>query len=196
MINGKDLIECIIDHFGKVNAKQLQKIAYLTELEFMKKHGERLSNLEFVKLFYGPYSFSIKEIEEEDENIQVTTDSDYIILKNEKVPVYTYKQSQLRNKKDFDLDPSLKEELSDIFKKFKGKTGKELEEIADVTEPFLDVEEMNEKIDLDGYAEYYKALLSDKFWGNAIKTREDNEKKGIYGKTVIKDKSELKAIFS
>ena len=33
MINGKDLIECIIDHFGKVNAKQLQKIAYLTELE-------------------------------------------------------------------------------------------------------------------------------------------------------------------
>ena len=119
MINGKDLIECIIDHFGKVNAKQLQKIAYLTELEFMKKHGERLSNLEFVKLFYGPYSFSIKEIEEEDENIQVTTDSDYIILKNEKVPIYTYKQSQLRNKKDIDLDPSLKEELSDIFKKFK-----------------------------------------------------------------------------
>ena len=44
MINGKDLIEYIIDHFGKVNAKQLQKIAYLTELEFMKKHGERLSN--------------------------------------------------------------------------------------------------------------------------------------------------------
>ena len=76
MINGKDLIEYIIDHFGKVNAKQLQKIAYLTELEFMKKHGERLSNLEFVKLFYGPYSFSIKEIEEEDENIQVTADSD------------------------------------------------------------------------------------------------------------------------
>ena len=71
-----------------------------------------------------------------------------------------------------------------------------MEEIADVTEPFLDVEEMNEKIDLDGYVEYYKALLSGKFWENAIKTREDNEKKGIYGKTVIKDKSELKAIFS
>ena len=90
----------------------------------------------------------------------------------------------------------MKEELSNIFKKFKGKTGKELEEIADVTEPFLDVEAMNEKIDLDGYAEYYKALLLDKFWENAIKAREDNEKKGIYGKTVIKDKTELKAIFS
>lgn len=196
MINGKDLVEYIISHFDNVNAKQLQKVAYLTELEYMKRHGKRLSNLQFVKLFYGPYSFGIKEIEEEDENIQITVDSDFIIWKNEKMPLYTYKQSRLKNNKSIDIDPIVKEELSEIFKKFKGKTGKELEEIADITEPFIDIESMGDKIDLDGYAEYYKALLSNKFWENAIKTREDNEKKGTYGKTVIREKSELKYIFS
>jgi hypothetical protein len=45
MISGKDLVEYIINYFGEVNAKQLQKLAYLTELEYMKAHGERLTDL-------------------------------------------------------------------------------------------------------------------------------------------------------
>lgn len=195
MISGKDLVEYIINYFGEVNAKQLQKLAYLTELEYMKAHGERLTDLQFKKFYYGPYSDGIEEIKAEDDNIINTKDHDYIILKDKKVPLYTYKRSKLKVN-NINLSPELKSEIDTILKKYKGKTGKELEEIADNTEPFLDVEVMGEAIDLNGYAKYYKSLLSDKFWEKAFKAREENEKKGVYGRRIIKNDSDLESFFS
>ena len=195
MISGKDLVEYIISYFGDVNAKQLQKLAYLTELGYMKAHGERLTDLEFKKFYYGPYSDGIEEIKEEDDNIINTKDHGYIILKDKKVPLYTYKRSKLKVN-DIHLSPDLKSEIDTILMKYKGKTGKELEEIADNTEPFLDVEAMGETIDLNGYVEYYKLLLSDELWEKAFKAREENGKKGVYGRQIIKNDSDLESFFS
>jgi uncharacterized phage-associated protein len=186
MISGKDLIKYIISYYGKVSAKQLQKLAYLTELEYMKKHGERLSDLEFVKFYYGPYSFGIKEIQDEDDNIIEHIDNNKI---------YTYKEYQLKEN-NVKIDPALKIEINKILDKYKDKTGMDLELIADKTEPFIDCEYIGEKIDLDGYAEHYKDLLSEEFWKKAFEIREENEKKGVYGKRIIKDKSELESFFS
>lgn len=186
MISGKDLVRYIISYKGKVRAKQLQKLAYLTELEYMKKCGKRLSDLEFVRLLYGPYSEKIKEIQEEDDNIIMTVDHD---------DFYTYKESQLKGR-DIDIDAELKKEIDEILDKYKDKTGKELESIADNTEPFVDCAVIGDKIDLDGFAEHYKVLLSDKLWNKALKMREENQRKGVYGKKIIKDKSELESLFS
>ncbi len=116
-------------------------------------------------------------------------------MKDKKVPLYTYKRSKLKVN-NINLSPELKSEIDTILKKYKGKTGKELEEIADNTEPFLDVEVMGEAIDLNGYAKYYKSLLSDKFWEKAFKAREENEKKGVYGRRIIKNDSDLESFFS
>lgn len=172
MINGKDFVKYINYYFKKIGNKQLQKIAYLTELEYMIRHGERLSDLEYYKYYYGPYSFDISEIKEEVEIDELQDDN----------AIY--------------IDSLLKNELDDIFKNFKGRTGYELELMADTTEPFIDADYIREKLDLAGYAEYYKALLSDKVWDDVNRIDEENKKNGVYGKVIIKDKSELKSIFS
>ncbi len=195
MISGKDLVEYIISYYGKVSAKQLQKLAYLTELEYMKYHGERLSDLEFKKFYYGPYSDGIEEIKEEDDNIVNTKSDDYSVMNVQKKSMYTYKMSKLKDN-NVHMSQSLKSEIDAILMKYKRKTGKELEKIADNTEPYLDADSIGETIDLNGYAEYYKSLLSDKFWEKAIKARAENEKKGIYGKHIIKDESDLESLFS
>lgn len=185
MISGKDLVEYIISQCVKVRSKQLQKLAYLVDLEYMKTHGERLSDLQFKKFYYGPYSEGIEEIKQEDDNI-INTDH--------KTQFYPSKISSLKSE-SISLESHLKSEIDEILMKYKGKTGKELEDIADNTEPYIDIDIIGEKIDLDGYAEHYKSLLSDNFWENAFKAREENEKKGVYGKHIIRDDSDLESLF-
>jgi len=187
MINGEDLVKYIINSFGKISNTQLQKIVYLTELEYMKRHGERLTNFKYVKYRYGPYSPDILNIQNKDQNI---------IKFNVEDSVYPAIMSMLTIGTEIKIPSDLKKEIDTIINQFKGKNASELATIAKNTEIYKDAEENNEELDMDGYAEYYKSLLSDEFWENIAKKDEENEKNGIYGKKIIKDVSELKSIFS
>ena len=187
MISGKDLIEYIIGHFDQVKAKQLQKLAYLTELDYMKKHGERLSDLEFKRYYFGPYSEGITEIKEEDENIVTISNT-----------TSNAKFSRIISKDDQEdrIEQSIKEEIDRILSKYEGMSGAELEKLADETEPFIDTDELEEKIDLDGYADHYKALLSEDKWTKAIKRRDERKKEGAGKRKILKSDSGIDLYFT
>jgi uncharacterized phage-associated protein len=186
MISGRELTEYIVFKFKRVGSKQLQKIAYLSELEYMKKYGERLSDLTFKKYYYGPYSGEIYEIKEESENIHIQT---------ENANLYTYKPASIKDGAKIDIPSDISGFLDSIFVKFKDKTGADLEKIADNTEPYIDTETIGDNIDLDGYVEYYKDLLSDDFWKNAEEKDKQNEENHVYGKLIVKSKEDLDRIF-
>lgn len=176
-VSGADLIEYLVKEFGpKVPQKMLQKLAYLAEVEYAKKHGERLSNLRFIRYYYGPYSLDIKNIEDESENIAIV-DSDGM--------AYSYKFSTFTGDSEPDLPFELKNEIRSILQPYRRKTGKELEEIADKTEPFLETEELREEIDLDGYAWFHNLISREDTWAEVERQDQENEKKNVYGKVKV-----------
>ncbi|MEM3845040.1 MAG: DUF4065 domain-containing protein [Candidatus Parvarchaeota archaeon] len=156
-----ELVEIILKHAGPVPQKKLQKLAYLCEIEYIMKHGQRLSDLTFKRYYYGPYSDNIKNIENSD------------------------------NSRANIIKPEIEQELVSYIKKYNEKSIRELKSIADNTDPYLETEKINDPIDLDGYAWYYSKINSDDFWKATEMKDEENIKNGIYGKHIIKNKEEL-----
>ncbi|WP_287961270.1 hypothetical protein, partial [Acidiplasma sp.] len=83
-----------------------------------------------------------------------------------------------------------------LIKPYIDKNGSELEKLADKTEPYIYAEDFNNPIDLDSYAWFYSEVNSGVFWKNAEKIDKENIKKGIYGKHIIKDDSDIDSLFS
>ncbi|MHB1493737.1 MAG: hypothetical protein ACYCSG_06555 [Thermoplasmataceae archaeon] len=100
---------------------------------------------------------------------------------------YIVKESEHKDKNeqnDF-LKGELQNEIELLIEKYLSKTGKELENIADNTEPFLETEKLNDPIDLDGYAWFYGQVHSEQFWKNAEQKDRENEANHIYGKSIM-----------
>ena len=177
MITGVQLIENLLKVAGPLPQKKLQKLAYLAEIRHIETFGERLSDLTFERYYYGPYSFDIRNIEDEDENIRSSYDID---------PINASQTAELLNPDDVQpLHGDLDKHLKDIVSYYGKKTGKELEEIADQTEPFLETEKLREKIELDDFAWYYSKVNSDETWKRVEEKDKDNERNGVYGKVLI-----------
>ncbi len=189
MVSGVQLVEYLLKKYGKLPQKKLQKLAYLAEIQYIQKHGERLSDLSFKRYYYGPYSEDIRNIEDLDENI---------VIQGEVNHHYLNKVSELINPNGVDpiSNNELSQEIDAALLPYSDKSGKYLEEAVDKTEPYLETENFSDPIDLDGYAWYYRNINSDEFWQAAIKKDEDNRKNHVYGKHIIKDDSELDALFS
>ena len=189
MISGVQLVEYLLKEYGPLPQKKLQKLAYLAEIQYIKKHGERLSDLSFKKYYYGPYSADIRNIEDLDDNI---------VIKEETNGYYSSKVSELIDKESVNPidDNNLSQLIESALLPYVNKTGAELQEESDKTEPFLEAENFNDPIDLDGYALYCSMVNSDDFWKAASRKDEENMKNNVYGKHVIKDSFELNSLFS
>ena len=168
--------------------KKLQKLAYLAEIEYIIKHGERLSDLSFKRYYYGPFSDDIRNVEDLEENI---------VIIEKKKGNYIVKESELKDKNDQNhfLKGKLQNEIELLIEKYLSKTGKELENIVNNTEPFLETEKLNDPIDLDGYAWFYGQVNSEQFWKNVEKKDEENEANHIYGKSIVKTESDFESLF-
>lgn len=187
MISGIQLVEYLLKEYGPLPQKKLQKLAYLAEIEYIKKHGERLTDLSFKRYYYGPYSEDIRNIEDLEENI---------IVNETQSGSFSSKESALMDSRDIEpiKSKALQEEMHSLIGKYVKKSGKSLETIADNTEPFLETEKHNDPIDLDGYAWYYSKVNSQEFWKAAEDADKKNEKNHVYGKHVIHDSSELDSL--
>ena len=71
MLTRVQLVENILIIAGPLPQKKLQKLAYLAEIRYAEKYGARLSDLSFIRYYYGPYSSDIRNIEDEDDNIVI-----------------------------------------------------------------------------------------------------------------------------
>ncbi|MEM0132790.1 MULTISPECIES: hypothetical protein [Acidiplasma] len=151
----------------------------------MKKYGRRLSDLTFKRYYFGPYSEDIKNIEDLEEDIVI----------KEQINNNPAKESELVNE-DFKIDNKIANMIHDLIKPYIDKNGSELEKLADKTEPYIYAEDFNNPIDLDSYAWFYSEVNSGVFWKNAEKIDKENIKKGIYGKHIIKDDSDIDSLFS
>lgn len=189
MISGVQLVEYLLKKYGPLPQKKLQKLAYLAEIQYIKKHGERLSDLSFRKYYYGPYSADIRNIEDIDDNIVIKVKEDIR---------YSSKTSELINKEiDNPIDDNnISQFIESALLPYISKTGAELEEESDKTEPYLEAEKLNDPIDLDGYAWYCSKVNSDDFWKAADRKDEENMKNNVYGKHIVKDSCELNSLFS
>ncbi|MCL4311049.1 MAG: Panacea domain-containing protein [Candidatus Thermoplasmatota archaeon] len=189
-MDGVKLVKLVLKEFGPQPQKKLQKLAYLAEIEYIKKHGKRLSDLSFKRYYYGPYSEDIKNIEDLEEDIR--------IIEDHKTSGYHIKESSLISGDKYEsiVKEKVANEVISLIKQYSRKSGKELEKIADNTEPFLETEEMNDPIDLNSYAWFYSLLNSKHFWEEAEKKDKENREKNVYGKHVIRDESELDELFS
>jgi hypothetical protein len=47
MISGIQFVEYILKKYGPLPQKKLQKLAYVSEIQYIKKRGKRLSDLSF-----------------------------------------------------------------------------------------------------------------------------------------------------
>jgi uncharacterized phage-associated protein len=86
MISGVELVKYLLKNYGPLPQKKLQKLAYMAEIEYIKKHGKRLSDLSFIKYYHGPYSPDITNIEDLEEDI---------IIKEEPSGPFIKKMSEL-----------------------------------------------------------------------------------------------------
>ncbi|MCL4320881.1 MAG: Panacea domain-containing protein [Candidatus Thermoplasmatota archaeon] len=189
MISGIELVQYILLKYGPLPQKKLHKLAYLSEIQYIKKHGKRLSDLTFKKYYYGPYSEDIRNIEDLDENIVITEKMNGL---------YPVKLSEIVNEEVVEPinDPNLRQEIDSLLRSYKDKSGGELEVEADKTEPFLEAENLNDILDLDGYAWYYNKINSDEFWEDAIKKDKNNRDNNVYGKRILKKATEIDSLFS
>ncbi len=189
MITGVELVKYLLKNYGPLPQKKLQKLAYMAEIEYIQKHGKRLSDLSFIKYYYGPYSLDITSIEDLEEDI---------IIKEEQSGSFAPKMSELVKGGDnnIDINPKVADELNNLLKPYINKNGSQLAKTADNTEPFLEAKNLKDPLDLDGYAWYYKTINSDQFWEKVKEKDEENKKNNVYGKHIIKDDSELDALFS
>ncbi len=184
-ISGVDLVKYLLSKYGPLPQKKLQKLSYFAEYEYVKKYGKRLSDLSFKRYYFGPYSEDIKNIEDLEEDI---------IIK-EKVGTNPAKESELINE-DFKIDNKTAGIIDNLIKPYINKNGKELEKLADETEPYIDAEDFDNPIDLDSFAWFYGEVNSDDFWKNAEEIDKENIRKGIYGRHIIKDDSDIDSLFS
>lgn len=175
MISGVDLVKLILEKAGPVPQKKLQKLAYLMEIEYIKEHGRRLSNLNFKRYYFGPFSDDIRNIEDLDDDIIVT---------EVKEGTYSVKEARLLStgQGKIIMDPDLEKELQSSLDKYRSFNGALLENMADNTEPFLETGNLNDPIDLDGYARYQALIGSEKFIGLVRDKDEENQRKGLYKK--------------
>jgi uncharacterized phage-associated protein len=186
-INGAVYVKYILSKYGPLPQKKLQKLAYITEFEYIKKHGERLSDLSYKHYYYGPYSEDIPKIEDLDENIMVVERQE---------GGYFLKEAEYINKdEEIAISKEIANEIDTIIKKYSNKNGKELEVLADETDPFLEAKNLNDKINLDDFAWYYKIINSKEFWEQIEKKDEKNRKNGVYGKHLIDHDCELEDLF-
>ncbi|MHB1902411.1 MAG: type II toxin-antitoxin system antitoxin SocA domain-containing protein [Cuniculiplasma sp.] len=188
MISGIDLVKYLLKEYGPLPQKKLQKLAYLAEIGYIKKHGERLTDLSFKRYYFGPYSDDIRNIEDLDENI--------IVSERQNVG-YIIKESKLSNPRNIEpiKSKALREEIHSLIGNHSRSSGNILEKVADNTEPFLETDKLNDPIDLDGYAWYCSKINSPEFWKGAEEADKKNEENHVYGKHVIHDSSELDSLF-
>ncbi len=184
-LSGVDLVKYLLSKYGPLPQKKLQKLSYFAEYEYIKKYGKRLSDLSFKRYYFGPYSEDIKNIEDLEEDI---------IIK-EQVHNNPTKESELINE-NFKINNKIANIIDNLIKPYINKNGKQLEELADKTEPYIDAEDFDMPINLDDYAWFYSEVNSDDFWKNVEEIDKENIKKGIYGKHIIKDDSDIDSLFS
>ncbi len=184
-INGDSLVKYLLSKYGPLQQKKLQKLAYFAEYEYIKKYGKRLSDLSFKRYYYGPYSEDTKNIEDLEETIIIKEEGNY----------NTAEESELIQK-DFKINQEIANIIDNLIKPYINKNGKALEKLADNTEPYIEAKNFNESIDLNGYAWFYSKVNSDKFWKEAEEIDNENIRKGIYGKHIIKSDTELDPLFS
>ncbi len=172
MLTGVQLIENILKIAGPLPQKKIQKLAYLAEIEYAEKHGARLSDLSFIRYYYGPFSSDIRNIEDEDDNI---------VTEEVQQETYPAKKSRIVAPEKVDkLEPEIESHLKEVITKYIEKTGKELEIIADNTEPFGETVNFKDPIDLEGYAKYHAIIGSDNFLKEIMEKDEENQRKGLY----------------
>ncbi|MEM0143489.1 MAG: DUF4065 domain-containing protein, partial [Candidatus Parvarchaeum sp.] len=139
-------------------------------MDYIEHHGMRLSDLNFKRYYYGPYSPDIWNIEDLDDNI---------VVEEKKSGGYVAKESRLVSPENISaIEPDKERALISYIEKYKDKTGTGLEDIADQTEPLLETKEHDETIDLDGYAKYHALINDDKFLEIVLKRDKENMESG------------------
>ena len=126
----------------RLGKTQLVKLVYLTEVEYYRETGQRLTELDWVFHYYGPYAFEIDKILEEKE-FQVETKE----TKSDRV-FHQYKIAESRNEYESFVEARLSLVIKKIVRSWGGKT---LEELLDYvyfeTEPMQTVERRGDRLD-------------------------------------------------
>lgn len=86
MTPAKDILLQILkeaaDRNISIGKTQLIKLLYLAEVEYFREKGERLTDIDWVFYYYGPYEFELEGILESEEfdrqEIKTSSDKDYI----------------------------------------------------------------------------------------------------------------------
>ena len=78
------------------------------------------------------------------------------------------------------LEPEIEDYLKEVITQYNDKTGKDLEIVADNTEPFKETENLKEPIDLDGYAKYHAIIGNENFLKVVMEKDKKNASKGLY----------------
>ena len=172
MLTRAQLVENILIIAGPLPQKKLQKLAYLAEIRYAEKYGARLSDLSFIRYYYGPYSSDIRNIEDEDDNI---------VIEGIQQNVYPMKKSKIIAPEKVDkLEPEIEDYLKEVITQYNDKTEEDLEIIADNTEPFRETGNFKDPIDLDGYAKYHAIIGKKNFIKVVMEKDKVNARKGLY----------------
>ncbi len=146
MIPAKNILLQILDEASSKDISlvktRLVKLLYLTEVEYYRVHGCRLTDLRWLFYYYGPYTVELESIlaEREFEKTEIKTQSDKdLILFRIAEGMATY-------------EPNVDVKLSLIIKKIVGEWGnKPLEELLDYvyfeTEPMESVKQRGDVLD-------------------------------------------------
>lgn len=141
MLNSKDILVQILKE-ASVGKTRLVKLLYLVEVEYYRAVSERLTNLEWLFHYYGPYAFELEDVlaqpEFTREQIKTKGDKDLTLFRvaEERIP-YGWK-----------LDAKISLLVKRIVGEWKGKP---LEELLDYvyfeTEPMQVVQKRGDRLD-------------------------------------------------
>lgn len=150
------ILELVQSKGWVVGKAQLIKLLYLIEVEYFRETRYRLTNLDWLFYYYGPYAFETERILEELEFQQE------IFKTKEHKDFIKYQVAEGKHKYDFNIDPK----VSQITKLIVTKWGrKNLSELLDYvyfeTEPMQNVKTRGEKLDFSSIGEGKREAVYD-----------------------------------
>lgn len=192
------LIVYILKKLGReLGTVELVKIVYLIDIEFFKLFGRTLTGLNYIRHELGPYTRKISEavtdLEEKEGKIIET----HIVPSRGYSPI-PKKSHKLGKEVKFEpgLRPEEQEVTSQVLRKMKNLSVKQLEKLAYETEPMRDIleKEKRAKVKLYGADLDFSLVKRDEFMKRWLANREKEKKNLEYDQFLEKEKSEFSRI--
>lgn len=162
VVPARDLIRVVLKRVGPLSRKKLIKILYLIELKYIETTSKRLTDIEYIKYTYGPYSREIINVAEKDPYIKEV--KGIRTLKGYSADLFVLSKDYVEPKEI--LENKILMDIIDFFSKLNRFWGKEsgtvLEVLSKKTEPFIKAKKEREKLNLNlshPAVKYKKILL-------------------------------------